>query len=117
MAKPVARTVNELGHALKMIAGKGDPIDIYGCLFWGNQNGVSGITDVLDFPFVEAVDGWVNEEHGVGINRKGDFIAKSVPKDPAVKFSIYISPNAEDVSLYISAFLTALSYALPPKQE
>lgn len=115
-----AKTTEDLGHGQRLIVSEKPVERIYGCLYWGDGQGKAGVTDPFEMlpgsfqrPDGKLFRGFYSEEQGIGIDVQsdpGEVFYAFKPKDPLVDFSVYVSPNRADVTLFISGFMSGLHF-------
>jgi len=89
---------------------------LYAAIFWGNQKGGGGITDVFELKIDRERGGWFNDDMQASIMFDGTRKFLKTFAEGS-QHSGYISPNQHDVSVFIAGYIQAMAVTNPVSEH
>lgn len=109
------KNAQELGQSLQFVSnGKPNPI-LWGVIYWGNNRSDGGASSVFELKIDGERGGWFNDAMGMFCMFGGK--AGLTKYKPGFRQGCYVSPNQNDASIFLAAYLAAMNLTIEPKEH
>lgn len=107
--------IEQQGQSFRLLKSDRPVPILFAVLYWGDQVGDAGITDVFECRIDHDQKKWVNPDMGVEFGFDGSHTITREHRAGA-RHGVYVSPNQNDCRIYISAFVSGMQFVGKPKE-